>query len=58
MVTLQRFEIEDLIQQVENTLIHVNVYSDEHTSISQDLLICKLEHLRYTLMRILQDDTG
>lgn len=56
MITLQRFEIEDLLKQVENTLIHVNVYSGEHISASQYDTIYKLENIRYTLKRILKDD--
>ena len=56
MVTLQRFEIEDLIKQVENTLIHVNVYSGEHSIASDSVTVHKLQHLRYTLQRILKDD--
>lgn len=64
MVTLQRFEIEDLIKQVESTLIvlksdmYVKVYSGElsNSSVSDNLVIYKLENICYTLKRILKDD--
>ena len=56
MITLHKVEIEDLIVQVENTLIHVNVYSGEHNSVSQSVTVHKLQHIRYTLQRILKDD--
>lgn len=56
MITLHRAEIEDLIVQVENTLIHVNVYGGENSNFSKDLTAYKLGHIRDTLKRILKDD--
>lgn len=56
MITLQRFEIEALIKQVENTLIHVNVYSGEYSSVSESITVNNLQNIRHTLKRILEDD--